>query len=352
MAAIVGQSHQGGGQRIEAKDLRCQERQPLQEILPLPTPFVVYIDPTNKCNFRCEFCPTGDPDLLKQVGRTNATMDLDFFKKIVDDLKVFPQKLKLASIYKDGEPTINKYFPEMIRYLKDADVAERIWTKTNGSRLSPEFNQKIIDAGLDMVCISVEAVSSEGFKKIAKARVNYEKFVENVADLYNRRGSCEIYIKIADSGLSTEEIEKFYSDFQPISTKIAVEKLMGWSNSDVKDFTLGTNPDTYDGLPLIPKLVCAYPFYVMAVNADGSISLCGNDWAQGTVVGNIRDNSLVEIWNSDNLYEFRKKMLLGNRKDIKVCADCYYLQIVPDNIDPYREDILEKLTAARPACSS
>jgi radical SAM protein with 4Fe4S-binding SPASM domain len=203
-----------------------------------------------------------------------------------------------------------------------------------------------------MVCISVEAVSSEGFKKIAKAKINYEKFVENVADLYNRRGNCEIYVKIADSGLSAEEIEKFYADFQPISTKIAVEKLMGWSNSDVKDFTLGTKPDTYDGLPLIPKLVCAYPFYVMAVNADGSISLCGNDWAQGTVVGNIRDNSLTEIWNSDNLYEFRKKMLLGNRKDIKVCADCYYLQIVPDNIDPYREDILEKLAAARPACAS
>jgi len=28
---------------------------------------------------------------------------------------------------------------------------------------------------------------------------------------------------------------------------------MGWSYSDIKDFTLGTNPDTYDGLPLIPK---------------------------------------------------------------------------------------------------
>jgi len=333
-------------QRIEAKDLRCQERQPLQDVIPLPSPFLVYIDPTNKCNFRCEFCPTADKALLRQIGRPAATMSMELFKKIVDDLRAFPAKLKLASVYKDGEPLMNPHFPEMIRYLKDADVAERIWTKTNGSALEPVLNQKLIDAGLDMICISVEAVSAEGYLKIAKARIDYDKFLANVADLFARRGDCEIYIKIADSGLSKDEIDKFYRDFEPISTKIAVEKLMGWSYSDVKDFTLGTKPDTYDGLPLIQKKVCAYPFYVMAVNADGSVSLCGNDWAHGTVVGNVNAQTLLEIWHGDALFEFRKKMLEDRRKEIPACANCYYLQIVPDNIDPYRTDLLERLRKA------
>lgn len=332
-----------GGKRIEAKDLRCQERVPLQDVIPLSTPFVVYIDPTNKCNFRCEFCPTADKALLRQVGRPSAAMSMELFRKIADDLKCFPQKLKLASLYKDGEPLMNPHFPEMIRYLKDADVAERIWTKTNGSALRPELNQKLIDAGLDMICISVEAVSTEGYLRVAKARVDYDAFRANVADLYSRRGSCEIYIKIADSDLSKNEVDNFYADFQSISTKIAVEKLMGWSYSDIKDFTLGTNPDTYDGLPLIEKKVCAYPFYVMAVNADGSVSLCGNDWAHGTVIGNVKDQHLQEIWHSEALYEFRKTMLEDRRNDIPVCANCYYLKIVPDNIDEYSKVILEKL---------
>lgn len=332
-----------GGQRIEAKDLRCRERQPLQELIPLQTPFVVYIDPTNKCNFRCEFCPTADKDLLRKVGRPAATMSLDLFHKAVNDLKAFPAKLKLASIYKDGEPLMNKHFPDMIRYLKDADVAERIWTKTNGSALCPELNQRLIDAGLDLICISVEAVSAAGYLRVAKARIDYEQFRDNIADLYSRRRNCQIYIKIADSGFSKEEIDKFYADFQPMSTQIAVEKLMGWSYSDIKDFTLGTKPDTYDGLPLIAKKVCAYPFYVMAINADGSVSLCGNDWAHGTVVGNITKQSLIDIWHGEALYEFRKTMLEGRRKDIPVCADCYYLQIVPDNIDPHSAAILKQL---------
>lgn len=336
-----------GGRRIEAKDLRCQERQALQELIPLPTPFVVYIDPTNKCNFRCEFCPTSDKALLRKVGRPAATMSMELFRKAVDDIKAFPQKLKLASIYKDGEPLMNKHFPEMVSYLKKADVTERIWTKTNGAALCPELNQRLIDAGLDLICISVEAVSAEGYLRVAKARIDYEMFRKNVADLYNRRGNCQIYIKIADSGFSQEEIDKFYADFQPFSTQIAVEKLMGWSYSDIKDFTLGTKPDTYDGLPLIAKKACAYPFYVLAINADGSVSLCGNDWAHGTVVGNITEQSLIEIWNGEALYQFRKAMLQGRRKDIPVCADCYYLQIVPDNIDPHCDTILQQLDEAR-----
>lgn len=335
-----------GGERIEAKDLRCKERLPLQEVIPLSTPLVVYIDPTNKCNFRCEFCPTADKMLLRKIGRPAATMNLDLFCKVVDDLKAFPQKLKLASVYKDGEPLMNSQFPEMIRYLKDANVAERIWTKTNGSALCPELNQRLIDAGLDMICISVEAVSAEGYLSIAKARIDYDRFRANLADLYHRRNTCQIYIKIADSGLSKGEIEKFYADFQPISTQIAVEKLMGWSFSDIKDFTLGTHPGTYDGLPLVAKTVCAYPFYVMAVNADGSVSLCGNDWAHGTVVGNVQEQSLQEIWHGDALYRFRKTMLENRRMDIAVCANCYYLQIVPDNIDPYSGMILQRLTKA------
>lgn len=335
------------GKRIEAKDLRTKERQPLQDVIPLSTPFVVYIEPTNLCNFRCKFCPTSDKELLQKVGRPNKSMSMELFHKIVDNLKGFDKKLKLASLYKDGEPLVHKQFPEMVRYLKDANVAERIWTKTNGALLNPSLNQRLADAGLDMISISIEQVSSEGYLRVADVKIDYEKFRENIQDLYNRRGACEIYIKIADTNLLPTEIEKFYADFQLMSDYIGIEKLMGWSYSSVKDFTLGTNPDTYDGLPLTSKDVCVYPFYVLAINSNGSVSLCGNDWSHNTVVGNVNDESLLNIWNGDRLFEFRKMMLEARRRENLACGDCYYLQIVPDNIDEYRHAILENLTQAR-----
>jgi radical SAM protein with 4Fe4S-binding SPASM domain len=335
------------GRRIQAKELRCQKRQPLQDVLPLPAPFVIYIDPTNKCNFRCMFCPTGDKELLRKVGRSECRMSLQLFKKIVDDLKAFPCKLKLANVYKDGEPLLNPHFPEMIRYLKDANVVDKIWTKTNGALLKPDLNRKLVAAGLDLVCISVEAVDAAGYLEIANAHIDYEKFRENVKDLYDHRGACEIYIKIADSNLSAAAKEKFFGDFQDRATHIGIEKLMGWSFSSAKDFTLGTHPDTYDGLPFVDKDVCAYPFYVFAVNSDGSVSLCGNDWSQSTAVGNVTTQSLKEIWDGDALFEFRRMLLEGRRRENRACGDCFYLRIVPDNIDAYRSEILAKLKNAR-----
>ena len=124
-------------------------------------------------------------------------------------------------------------------------------------------------------------------------------------------------------------------------------KLMGWSYSGVKDFTLGTNPDTYDGLPFTEKEVCPYPFYVMAVNFDGSVSLCGNDWSHSTVVGNLNQNTVREVWNSEAWFKFQKMLCEGRRCENRACGDCYYLKIVPDNIDQDKDIILEKLIAQR-----
>lgn len=337
------------GKRIEAKELRCNHRQSLQDLIPLAAPFVIYIDPTNLCNFRCKFCPTSDEELLRSVNRPKKIMPLDLYSKIIDDIARFDAKLKLLSLYKDGEPLLNPNFSEMVRLAKNADIAERIWTKTNGSLLKPELNRKMIDAGLDHICISIEAVSSQGYLDIAGIDIDYAALVSNIEDLYLHRGNCEIYVKIADVNLTDQQKAKFYSDFQPISTHIGIEKLMGWSNSGVKDFTLGTNPETYDGLPFTDKEVCAYPFYVMAVNSDGTVSVCGNDWSQQTVVGDATKQSLQDIWHGEHLYQFRIMMLNKDRKLNKACGECYYLRIVPDNIDDSSKIIIDNLKDSRRA---
>lgn len=336
------------GKRIEAKDSRVSKREDLAKKIPLPFPFVMYIEPTNLCNFRCIFCPTGDKDLLKKVKRPAGVMNFELYKKIIDDIKNSGHQLRLLSLYKDGEPLLNPHFTEMVSYARDSHVCDRIWTKTNGALLNPELNRKLAHCGLTWMGISVEAVSAEKYLKVSGVQINYELFKENIRDLFEvKDSSLHLYIKIADSGLSEQEKQKFYDDFSPICDTVAIEKLMGWSYSSVKDFTLGTNPDTYDGLPFTEKDVCAYPFYVLAVNFDGSVSLCGNDWSHSTVVGNLSNESIMDIWNGENLYNFRKMLLTGNRCRNRACGDCYYLKIVPDNIDDNRFTILEKLNRQR-----
>ena len=83
--------------RIKGVELRNMNRINLGEKAPLPGPMLMYLEPTNLCNIRCAFCPTGDKPLLKQVGRPGGVMKWELFTKIVDDLKQFPQKLKMVN---------------------------------------------------------------------------------------------------------------------------------------------------------------------------------------------------------------------------------------------------------------
>lgn len=326
---------------IQAKDIRVAERQKLDEVIPLDMPYVLFIEPTNLCNMHCQFCPTGDRNLKKM--RPNGSMPWKRYCKVIADIEEFGKKLKRINFYKDGESLINKDFCGMVKLAKEKKVSESLWLKTNGLLLNPALNQGLIDSGLDMIGISVTHITKEGYKRISDVDVDYEKFKENIRDLYKRRKECKIYIKIADTGLSRLDKDMFYKEFGEISDYVAVEGLHGWSMSDIKDFKMGTESKTFDGIPLRQKIVCPWPFYELAVNWDGSVSLCNEDWSHGTIVGNINKERLREIWKGKRLFEMQKMMLEGRRSENKVCANCYYLSCAPDNIDEHRFKILEKI---------
>ncbi len=83
--------------------------------IPLSTPFGLFIDPTNICNFRCSFCTRNQDDFSKYAGNYRH-MSLHLFKKLIDDLKDFSEKLKVLRLYYLGEPLLCPDFLSMLEY--------------------------------------------------------------------------------------------------------------------------------------------------------------------------------------------------------------------------------------------
>jgi len=55
---------------------------------------------------------------------------------------------------------------------------------------------------------------------------------------------------------------------------------------------------------------------------------------------------LVEIWNSKEFNELRVQHLEGKRNENSICSQCGQLtHCLPDNIDDYREQLLNKFTS-------
>ena len=141
------------------------DRMELKNALPLRTPYVIYIDPSDTCNFRCKFCPSGNLELMKKTrGRGHGPMDFEVYKGIIDSLKDFPDPIRVIRLYKEGEPLVNPRFADMVRYAKQSPKVLRVDTTTNASLLTPERSLEIIDAGLDRLNISVEGVNTEQYR--------------------------------------------------------------------------------------------------------------------------------------------------------------------------------------------
>lgn len=333
---------------MEKEQLRridLKNRTKLETVIPLSTPFIINVDPADSCNFKCGFCPTGDKTLMKKVGRPLSTMKFETFKKIIDDLSEFPNPIKVLRLYKDGEPLLNPKFPEMVKYAKESGNVLRIDTTTNGSLLNPQLNRKLIDSGIDRINISVEGINAEQYMSFSKYKIDFEKFVDNIRDLYNNKKNCEIVVKINGDVLSLEDEIFFKETFENISDSAYIEHIMScWPEFDLRDGLEVNKEVALYGQSIKEVSVCPYVFYSFSVNTDGDVSLCFLDWARKLLIGNIKDNTLKEIWTGKKLKNYQKMFLEGNRKTHPVCKNCGQLTHgMPDNIDAFSKEILTRI---------
>jgi len=312
----------------------------LRERVPLRMPVSILIDPSNRCNFKCRFCPTGDKELLSAIGRKETVMGFDQFKKIINDLGSWieseSKRPNNIGLYKDGEPLINKRIIDFIRYAVEAKVSERVYMTTNGALLNTGLSEEIVDSGLTHIRISVEHVTDSGYTDITRTKVSYDQILDNVAMMWKAKNkkssSLHIHAKIVGTYLKDEMIRKFESDFNPITDSTTIETIMGWSDSSSHDFSMGLVK--HDQKRYSSKL-CSQPFSRLAVCANGDITICCVDWAHSLLLGNVNNTSLKEAWNSEILRSIRVQHLTGNHHKESPCINCDYFknQGVDDNID-------------------
>jgi len=309
--------------------ITTENRTRLETVIPLSTPYLVFLDPSNLCNQQCEYCPTGNRKLMKQIGIKQQLMHFDLYRHIIDQFVDFPQKVKTLRLYKMGEPLLNPDFPDMVRYAKDSRYFGRIDTTSNGRLLTEKLSRLLILSGLNKIFISVPK--------------DYDKqYIDNVKYLYvNSRGNLEVFVKIAGDYLNPREQEDFAADFSDISDSCAIEH--------TADCWPGFTPDGLNkkvgiyGQPIAEDIkVCPYSMYSMTINSDGTVSHCFLDWRQSFILGDLSKDKIKRIWDKE-CREIQMAMLAGYRHELPNCFECnHHLYGMPDNIDQYADELLKK----------
>lgn len=328
---------------MKAKNISGQapggKRTKLADVLPLDTPFVVQAFPIYACTFKCGYCIFSIDEAKRGFISDKIIMDFDLYKKFIDDLAKFPNKIKVLRFVGIGEPLLHKNIVDMIKYVVSKNVAMKVEILTNASLLTPEMSDALISAGLGRLVVSLQGTSKEKYKDVCGADINFETFVNNLKYFFSNKGEAEMYLKIVDSALDGEEdTKKFYEIFGDICDSLAIEHTVPiHSGINYEKILKGKKMShTQFGLPITELKVCPQPFFTMQINPDGKIVPCYS-FEYPEIMGDTNSQSMLEIWNGKKFQDFRRKMLdVGVKNASKNCAEC--------NISKYRlfpEDVLD-----------
>ncbi|MGV4322552.1 GTP 3',8-cyclase MoaA [Bacillus mojavensis] len=136
------------------------------------------ISVTDRCNFRCTYCMPAEL----------FGPDYPFLKK--EELLSFEELERLATLFvtrfgvekirlTGGEPLMRKDMPELIKKLARIPGLRDIAMTTNGSLL-PVYAEKLKEAGLKRVTISLDSLEDERFKMINGRGVSVSKVLEGI----------------------------------------------------------------------------------------------------------------------------------------------------------------------------
>lgn len=315
-----------------------KSRARLADLLPAAMPFSMYVEPSNVCNFKCTFCPESFADYEEQAGGRRSMSFADF-KKVCADVRAMG-RLKVLRLFMLGEPLLHKELPDFIRYAKDHDVAERIEVTSNGTALTAKKSRELVEAGLDYLRVSIYASTPDRHREVTQSRVSVQRIADNVRTFREVRDAMGsrtpfLYAKMIDA-LDERENQAFFDLYRPIADECGLEPRTNWTGYEGRDLiSLGTatNADRTRVIAAGEKSVCPYPFYILVVHADLDVSVCCADWNKKALVGNLRAQSLAEVWRSRELKEFQKMHIENRRGDNESCRNCTVLYTHPDDLD-------------------
>lgn len=267
----------------------------------------VYMEPTNRCNLNCSFCARDN------MNREFAMLDMETFQNTIDSL---PEGTYIT-LAGNGEPTLNPHFYDMVSYASRKNM--HVSVITNGCTLNEANRKKLINSGISRVQISFQSLDKKTDEQVMEG-VKFEKVLLNILAFIKEVRESETPIYICISTVEIEEGKEF--------AKVTKEF---WSKMPIDNYYEGKLLSLQTDSKKIKEIKreraeqyrsCASPWISVKVNANGETNPCVYDFSSKFSIGNIKENTLDEILNSQKALTFRKASLLGDMEYLDKIGYC------------------------------
>ena len=259
-------------------------------------PPVIRIETTNACNAHCIMCPHNN------MARPVHVMSDVLFEKIIDECSSY--KVSEVHLHNFGEPLLDASLEDRIKLVKKKC---RTYVKifTNGSLLTQDRAQKILNTGIDEIKISIDGSTPEEFEKIRQPLI-WEEVSENIKHILEIRDTLKL------------------------KTKIYITCCTGGSAVGLFDFpvlfALGPKHNwggQMPGTPLFKKFIkCNRLWRTFTILVDGMVARCHADVHGKHCFGNTYHQTIREVWNGEDYNKVRKLHTESKQSELELCRNC------------------------------
>jgi len=270
-------------------------------------PVHLAIESTSVCNLKCPMCFQTDPEFFaKKENLGNMSMDL--FKKIIDEgveKGLFSVKLSIR-----GEPMINRQLDEMVAYCRKQGVLD-VMFNTNGTYLNDARDRALLAAEPHLIIFSIDSMNKERFERIRKKAKfeqvvgNVERFLEIKKNEYpNSITKTRVQMTVVpEAEQDIDELREYWKDKVD---QVAIKKVLTRMHDTVVE---NTKP-------------CRVLWQRMDIHFDGKVWLCDNDYTGKLLLGNVKTESVQDIWHKPQLNHLRELHQRGDKNTINPCKFC------------------------------
>lgn len=234
----------------------------------------IEIETINRCNGNCSFCPVS----RKKDPREKAVMTTELFQKIVAQLAKINYSGRFTT-FSNNEPLLDDRLIEFNRYAREKLPNARMHLFTNGTLLT-------IDKFIALINILDELIID-----------NYQQELKLIKP-------CQ-------------EIEAYCKEHPELCKKVTI--VLRKPNEILT--SRGGNAPNRKQIPDYSKDRCILPFRQMIVRPDGKVSLCCNDAIGKYTLGDLNQESLLDVWYGPK-FQMVRKCLYEGRKNWGDCRHC------------------------------
>jgi len=290
----------------------------------LTFPPYLEIETVNACNARCPMCTIADWE------RGFQPMTDELFKKVADEVIEHADEVKRVSLYRDGEPLIDKKMPQRVAMLKEGGIKNTM-IATNVSLLDADRSRDLLEAGLDGIILSIDSLDKEVFEAI-RVRLIFEEVMENALrfiELRNKiRPQTKIWVRMIRQESNKDEWPAYRDFWMPKMSdhdRVYSHNLHNWG-AQLKGFKAIAG--SYE-----PNLPCVALWSLLVIFCNGDVPLCNVDFNNKFPNGSVATSSIQELWQSSTMMQRREWHLNGQKGLISMCENCNVWDEPPDGED-------------------